>query len=237
MPIHKIKLLNKRDVANDTMVFEFEKPDGFTFVPGQYGGFTLINPAETDVGGVTRRFSILSTPDDNHIAIAMRIQSSAFKRLLKELPPGSEIKFAGPSGTFILHEDTNIPAIFIAGGIGITPFYSMIKHAIKHQPSRQIILFYGNQSSADAAFLQELSELQNSHANFKLIATMANPENSWQGEVGFITDDLIHKHTRDLPSPIFYICGSLAMVNALRATLKSLDINDDNIKVEDFPGY
>lgn len=236
MPIHHLKLIGKHAVAANTIQFDFEKPAGFTFIPGQYGGFTLINPPETDTGGITRRFSILSTPDDAMLSIAMRIQQSAFKRVLKELPSGSEIKFAGPTGLFTLHADVATPAVLIAGGIGITPFYSMIRHALKHQPQRHIILFYGNQTPQDAAFINELQSLQQSHANFTLIATMAN-DDQWQGEKGYISYQLIKKHVPDLSAPIFYVCGSPAMVSALNETLDELNINKEKIKVEDFPGY
>src|SRR5579872_2351374 len=106
MPIHNLKLLERREIASGTKLFTFEKPTGLTFKPGQYAGFTLINPAETDAGGITRRFSLLSSPEDEQLSIALRIQNSAYKRVLNSLPLGSEVKFAGPTGTFTLHEDT-----------------------------------------------------------------------------------------------------------------------------------
>lgn len=219
------------------MQFDFEKPAGFNFTPGQYGGFTLINPAETDAGGITRRFSILSTPDDMYLSIAMRIQQSAYKRVLKELPFNSELKFAGPIGTFVLHQETTTPAVLIAGGIGITPFYSMIVAALKHTPDRDITLFYGNQSPADTAFLTELQTLAATHPHFKFIPIMTNPDNSWMGETGYISYQLIKKNVINLSTPIFYICGSATMVNALNETLNELDVPKEHIKVEDFPGY
>lgn len=237
MPIYKLTLEARQEVANGTIVFSFSKPPGFTFKPGQYGGFTLINPSETDANGITRRFSLLSTPSDTQIKIATRIQNSAYKRVLNALPIGSEIKFAGPTGNFILHDNVNEPAVLIAGGIGITPFYSMIKDAITQQSSQRLYLFYGNQAELDAAFLSELMTLSKTHANFKLIPTLANPDANWQGEKGFITQTMIKKHLPDLSSPIYYVCGSPAMVTALQEALVEMDIDEDRIHVEDFPGY
>lgn len=237
MPIHKLKLIDRREIARGTLVFVFEKPDGLTFKPGQYAGFTLINPSETDANGITRRFSLLSTPDDPHISFATRIQNSAYKRVLNDLSLGSEIKFAGPTGAFTLHEDTAIPAVFIAGGIGITPFYSMIQHATTHQSPQKMYLFYGNQAPNDAALLNELVKLQEQNPHFKLIATMANPDPAWKGETGFITHTMIKKYIDDLSAPIYYICGSPAMVTTLQETLVEMDIDEEKIKVEDFPGY
>jgi ferredoxin-NADP reductase len=237
MPIHKLKLLNKCQIARNTVEYVFEKPAGLDYIPGQYAGFTLINPAETDAGGITRRFSLVSTPDENYITIAMRIQTSAYKRVLNSLPIGSEIKFAGPSGNFTLHADTTVPAVFIAGGIGITPFYSMIKYAAQHRSQQKIILFYGNQTPDDAAYLEDLHSLQSQNPNFTFVPVMANPDDKWHGETGFITHTLIKKIIPDIDIPVYYICGSPAMVTALQETLVEMGINEDKIRIEDFPGY
>lgn len=236
MPIHKLKLLERKEVARGTLQFIFEKPSGFVFQPGQYGGFTLIDSG-LEPGANTRRFSILSAPHDPHLAIATRIQSSSYKRVLNELKNGSEMKFAGPTGTFTLHADQNTPAVFIAGGIGITPFYSMIRHAVETHSNQKMYLFYGNQSRDDAAFLAELEKIAIIHPHFKLIATMANPDPTWNGETGFITYEMIKKHIPNISAPIYYVCGSPAMVNAMHEILNELEINEDRICTEDFPGY
>lgn len=237
MPIHILKLLNRREVADKTIEFHFEKPESLQFTPGQYGGFTLINPSETDAGGVTRRFSLLSTPNDPYLAIAVRIQSSAYKRVMNSLQVGDEIKFAGPTGNFVCHEDLTTPAVFIAGGIGITPFYSIIRHAAQQQRTQSMTLFYGNQSKKDAAFFDELTELQKIQPSFKFVPTFANPDASWQGETGYITHTLLKKYITDIHQPVYYICGSPAMVTALQETLVEMGIDETRIKVEDFPGY
>jgi ferredoxin-NADP reductase len=238
MPIHQLKLIGRHEIAKGTMILHFEKPAGFTFKPGQYGGFTLINPSETDEKGTNRRFSILSTPQDELISIATRAQQSAYKRVLNTMPIGSEIKFAGPAGNFTLHEDVETPAVMIAGGIGVTPFYCMIRDAIQHQSPRKITLFYGNQSIEDTAFFDELTDWEKDNTDhFKLITALATPDKGWTGETGYITHELIKKYIPDLSKPIFYVCGSPAMVSALRETLQEMDIPEDRIKFEDFPGY
>ncbi len=237
MPIYQLKLLNRFETARNTIVLQFAKPAGFSFKPGQYGGFTLINPAETDTNGITRRFSLLSAPDDPYLAIVTRVQQSAFKRVLNTLPIGSEIKFAGPTGNFTLHEDAKVPAVFIAGGIGIAPFYSMIKHVAHHEKTRHCYLFYGNQNEQDAVFLQELTELAQHHPNVKLISVLNQPPATWQGETGYITSTILKKYLPDLSLPIYYVCGSPAMVTVLQETLVEMDIDENKIRVEDFPGY
>jgi len=237
MPIHQLKFINRREVARGTIEFIFEKPAGLTFIPGQYAGFTLINPSETDANGITRRFSLLNTPNDPHISFATRIQTSAYKRVLNTLAPGDLIKFAGPTGAFTLHEDKTIPAVLIAGGIGITPFYSMLQDAAQQQSTQPIYLFYGNQNATDTAYLTDLTQLKTQHPYLHFIPTMAQPDAAWQGETGFITHTMIKKYVPDITLPIFYICGSPAMVTALQELLVEMGVEDGKIKVEDFPGY
>lgn len=237
MPIYQLKLLERLERSPGLMEFRFEKPPTFTFIPGQYGGFTLIDPDETDAGGITRRFTLLSTPQDPYLAIATRIQASAYKRVLNTLDIGQSIKFAGPTGNFILHEDVNTPAVFLAGGIGITPFHSMICDLHQRNQSRPITLFYGMRSIEDVAYLDELQQWLTHMSQGKLIATIATPNAAWKSETGFITDDMIHRHVKDLDTSVYYACGSPAMVNAMRNALSDLNIPIDRIKVEDFPGY
>jgi ferredoxin-NADP reductase len=239
MGIYILKLLDRYEVAKNTIACVLEKPAELVFKSGQYGGFTLISPNETDAGGNTRRFSIASAPEDKHLTIVTRLQQSTFKRTLNQLPLGSNIKFAGPTGNFVLHPEAEIPAVFIAGGIGIAPFYSMIRDAAAKRSPQAIYLFYGNQSRADAAFLTELLALEQQHAPFKMIAALADADadNDWQGETGWITDKLIQKYIPDLNAPIYYICGAPAMVTALQESLAEMGINEERIKVEDFPGY
>lgn len=237
MPLHLLKLIDKHEAGQGILVLTFEKPAGLTFKPGQYGGFTLINPSETDAGGITRRFSLLSTPDDEYLSIATRIQHSAYKRVLNALPLGAEIKFAGPIGNFVLPEDTETPVVLIAGGIGITPFYSMICHAARNHRPQEIYLFYGNQSLQSAVFLDELKELQHQHPHFTLIPTMAQPSKDWTGETGFITAGILKKYIPDLSVPLYYVCGSPAMVIGLQETLAEMEIDAHKIRIEDFPGY
>lgn len=156
---------------------------------------------------------------------------------MSHLPIGSEIKLAGPTGNFILHEDTSVPAVMIAGGIGIAPFYSIIKYATIHQSTQPLFLFYGNQQVSHTAFLQELTDFQNKNPSFQLIATMDKPDLHWQGETGFIDDKMIKRYISDLSKPIYYVCGSPVMVTSIQELLAEMGIDENNIRTEDFPGY
>lgn len=237
MPIYNLKLQNRYSVAANTEAFEFTKPPGFQFTAGQYGGFTLMQPTHVDERGATRRFSFMSAPSDDHLAIVTRLQTSAYKQSLNALPIGSDIKFAGPSGNFILHPELEIPAALIAGGIGIAPFYSMLRDEWQRQSTREIYLFYGNRSAADSAFMDELIAGAHAHKNFHLISVMEQAEENWQGERGYITNDIIRRHIADIMSPIYYVCGAPKMVTVLQETVFEMGIPTDRVKVEDFPGY
>ena len=237
MPIYQIKLIERQVIAQQTIVCHFEKPSGFSFKPGQYGGFTLINPIGMSPQESTRRFSFASAPHDPFLALATRLQDSPYKQALNQLLIGETMKLAGPTGNFILPEDESIPVVLIAGGIGITPFYSMIHDAIYRQSKRLIILIYGNETALDAPFLQTLQMLSKNTSSFHCIATLSKPTPDWTGETGWISYQLIKKSVPNLLTSHYYLCGSLHMVNALHETLNELAIPESQIKIEDFPGY
>jgi ferredoxin-NADP reductase len=113
----------------------------------------------------------------------------------------------------------------------------MIRDCAAKQPQRPITLFYGNQTTKDGAYLNELAALQQQMPNFKLVNALAAPDPDWQGETGYITHTMLRKYVVDLASPIYYICGSPSMVTVLQETLLEMGIEQERIKVEDFPGY
>src|ERR1043165_1137803 len=132
-PIFMAKLKSREEVAQGTMAFHFEKPAGWTFKAGQFIDITLLDPAETDSEGNTRGFSIASAPFENTLMIATRMRDTAFKRVLKTLPLGSEVKIEGPFGDLRLHNNRVRPAVVLSGGIGITPFRSILMQAAREQ--------------------------------------------------------------------------------------------------------
>jgi len=144
MANHQVRLRKKEAIAEGTMTFYFEKPAGFQFKPGQFANLTLVSPPETDAEGNVRMFSIASAPFEDDLMFTTRMRDTAFKRVLKSMPFGTEIKLGGPFGSFTLHSDSSRPAVFLAGGIGITPFRSMILHASRSRLPHRLLLFYSN---------------------------------------------------------------------------------------------
>jgi ferredoxin-NADP reductase len=228
------------EIAAGTMAFHLEKPGGFSFKAGQFGDFTLIDPPETDFEGNTRGFSLTSAPYENDLMFATRMRDTAFKRVLRTVEIGTEITLDAPYGSFTLHNNPRIPAVFLTGGIGITPVRSIVLQAVHDNLPHKILLFYSNRRPEDSAFLNELKEAQEMDPNYLFVGTMTEMEKSsekWGGETGHINKAMLVKYIDDLTLPIYYIAGPAALVSAMRKTLNEAGVDDDNIRTEEFSGY
>lgn len=240
MPVYKVKLTEKREVADGTMAFHFEKPEGFVYKAGQFAECTLINPAETDAEGNARPFSLASAPYEDELMFATRMRDTAFKRVLKTMEPGMELSLDAPHGSFTLHDDMCFPAVFLTGGIGVTPVRSIVLQAMHDNLPHRILVFYSNRGPEDAAFLDELMKCQDSNPNYTFVGTMTEMEKSsreWHGETGYITKAMLLKFISDMTLPIFYIDGPPAMVKAMRQLLSEAGVDKGNIRTEEFSGY
>ena len=234
------RLLSRTQIAEGSMAFHFAKPSRFDFKAGQFAIWTLPDPPETDAEGNRRTFSIASAPFEDQLMFATRMRDTAFKRSLKSVALGTEIRIAGPMGSFTLHRDSARPAVLLAGGIGITPFFSIVKQASHDGLPHKLHLFYSNHRPEDAPFLDILQELEKTNTNFHLIATMTEMTHSqrkWEGETGFINKEMLARHVSDLQEPIYYIAGPPAMVAAMQEMLVTSGIDEDNLRMEGFAGY
>ncbi|MGQ0749808.1 MAG: FAD-dependent oxidoreductase, partial [Betaproteobacteria bacterium] len=159
---------------------------------------------------------------------------------LKTAPIGTTVSMDGPNGEMVLHDDAARPAVFLAGGIGITPFLAMARHAANARLPHRLYLFYANRRPADAAFLRELQKMNELNPNYRLIATMAEREKSaqpWPGETGFIRRELLERHLPDLKSPIYYFAGPPQMTIAMQQMLAEIGIGEQAMRYEEFYGY
>lgn len=235
-----MKLKARKEIAEGTMAFFLEKPAGFDFKPGQAMEVKLQNPPETDGEGNSRAFSIASAPYEPDILFATRMRDTAMKRSLKEIPLGTTLEIDGPWGDLKLHTRDTRPAVFIAGGIGITPFRSMVMDAAHNKLGHKITLFYSNRRPEDSAFLDDLAQAEQQNPNFKLIATMTEMEKSsrpWSGKRGFVTKEMLSESIRDLSESIFYLAGPGGMLTAMHKLLLDRGVNEDDIRAEEFAGY
>jgi ferredoxin-NADP reductase len=240
MPIYKTRLRRKEEIADGTMAFHFDKPGGFTFKAGQFGDFTLIDPSETDAEGNIRGFSLASAPYEGDLMFATRMRDTAFKRVLRTMEIGTEVSLDAPYGSFTLHNNPRTPAVFLTGGIGVTPVRSIVLQAAHDTLPHKVFLFYSNRRPEDAAFLDELIEAQEKNPNYIFIGTMTEMEKStrtWDGETGYINKAMLEKYVGDLTAPIYYVAGPASMVMAMRKTLNEAGVDDDNIRTEEFSGY
>lgn len=240
MPIQMVKLIGRELVAEGTMAFHFTKPDGFLYKAGQFGDFTLIDPPETDAEGNIRGFSLASAPYEKDLTIATRLRDTAFKRVMRELPDGTQLKLDAPYGSFTLHHKATLPAVFLTGGIGITVVRSILLDAIHQGVPRRIALFYSNRRPEDAAFLEELRQLAAQNPQVTFVPTMTKMERSrqaWTGETGYITQEMLQRYVDDLTAPIYYSTGPATLVAAMRNLLNEAGVDDDAIRTEEFTGY
>lgn len=240
MSSYETKLQDREDLAEGTMAFHFAKPPGFAFKPGQSIDLILPAPPDGDAQSARHTFSIVSAPFESDLTIATRMRDSAFKRTLKSLPIGAALLFEGPFGSLTLHGNRARSAVLIAGGIGITPFVSILRQAAQDQLPQSLVLLYSNRRPEDAAFLAELQALAGQNRNFRLLATMTDmgkSARSWTGETGRIDEALLKRIGSELATPIYYLAGPPTLVEAMRKNLNLASVDDDDIRSEEFYGY
>lgn len=230
-------LKDRFSVAEETDAFVFDVAGSdFAFRAGQYVEIGLKSAPYTDEKKDHREFSIASSPGDKGmIMIATRMDSpqrpiSAFKKSMREVPLGTKFKVEGPYGMFTLHENAQKKAVFIAGGIGITPVRSIIKDATERKLPHKVVLIYSNRNPESAAFLDDLKKWELENPNFKLFAKMTDKE-------GYVNAAYIKSAVEDLGNTIYYVVGPPAMVGAMTKILEECGISRDDMRFEEFTGY
>lgn len=234
-----LTLRRRETVAERTGAFYFDKPAGFRFVAGQTMDLTLVAPRETDAEGNTRTFSIASSPNDAELVIATRLRDTAFKRVLAAIPLDSVLQAEGPGGSFTLGPDTGRPVVFLTGGIGITPFRSMLRDEAARKLARPLWLFYSNATPESAAFLDELQQLADAMPSFRFVPTMTDMARSarqWHGATGLIDREILSSRL-PLLGPQYYVAGPPAMVDAMQEMLEHAGVGTDDVRLEEFAGY
>lgn len=235
-----VKLLAKQPVAANTMSFRFEKPERFEYIAGQFADYTLVNPAETDAEGDIRGFSLSSAPYEPFLEATTRMRDTAFKRVLGVAPIGTGVLLDAPWGSFTLHHKTERPAVFLTGGIGITPVRSIVLQSVHDGTGHTITVFDSNRRPEEAAFFDEFTHVAAENENITFVPTMTGMDGSdqeWAGETGHIDAAMLSRHVADLTAPIYYLCGPGAMVKAMRSVLEGAGVDGDDIRTEEFTGY
>ena len=235
MAEYQMTLVDRQRIARDTMAFWFDANGArYEFRAGQHADFVFGSESDN-----SRTFSLASSPlDKEPIMIAMRMRDTAFKTALNATAFGTKFKVSRPRGSFTLHKDVTRPAVFLAGGIGITPVRSILQSATQERLPHKLYLFYSNREADDAAFIEELQGLAAQNPNFTLVPTVTGHKTlAWPYEKGHISRDMLTRHLFLLNRPIYYIAGPSGMVTAMTELLNSSGVSQDDVRTEEFGDY
>lgn len=221
----KLKIKQIRSETQDSFSLVLEKPDNFTFYAGQYLDIKL---PVGDPNGNSRAFTIASSPTEEFLMVTPKRGISLFKKLMENLKAGDSVESSHPVGTFIL--DEGVAAVFIAGGIGITPFRSMIKWAVDQKLTTPMILIYSN-SNDDFIFKEELDQWQKELSTLTIHYIVTSQD-------GRLDKTKLHTIVyKSVNNTIFYLAGSHSFVNNMERILLDLKQNQTNIRYDRFDGY
>jgi ferredoxin-NADP reductase len=227
-----VKVIELIQCTPTAATLRMEKPDGFTFKPGQWGYFTI----ERDGAKVSRSLSFSSSPTEPYLEFTKRISSSDFCRTVEQLQQGDEISFRGPMGNLIYEGGLN-KVTFLAGGIGITPIRSILKYAVDRGINGDKYLLYGNLNMVETAFADEIEQWKREDPGLKVTHVLNDPPQGWDGFTGFIDSRVIEASVPNLSDQTFFVSGPPPMVNAVTGCLDELGVHRDRVFKEELQGY
>ncbi len=226
-----------REVAKGTLLVLFAAADYPAYTPGHYFWVELPDRGHSDDRGLRRHISIVTSPTEPGIVgLATRLRDTAFKRTLSELEVGDEVQVEEPKGSFLLPEDTNVRYAFVAGGIGITVFRSMLRYIADKGLPYDVTLVYSNRDRESTPFLDEIRELEGRIEGLRVVFTMTDDE-GWDGESRLIDAAMLRDHLGDLDGYTFLVAGPPGMAKAVEATLQEAGVPEGRLLTDSFSGY
>lgn len=242
-------LQERVEIAKDTYEFVFKQEPKLVFLPGQYLEWTLPHK-NPDVRGVRRYFTIASSPTEETLKLGVKFakEGSSFKKELFNLSESKAVFATQLSGDFVLPKDQNKKLVFVAGGIGITPFRSMLKYLLDTKQKRNIVLFYSNKTQEEIAYKDLLEECAKSFG-LKTVFLVTDsprlapfvetgpPRLAPLVETGFLDQGKIEKYVPDFKSRVFYLSGPNAMVENYKTMLLKMGVGRGLIVTDYFPGF
>lgn len=229
----------KQEVAKGTLLVTFDLlGQEVDFEPGQYFFVTLPDVGHQDEKGLRRHISVVTSPNDKGVlGFATRMRDSAFKRSLRELPVGTEVDVEPPKGKFVLPEETSRPFVFVAGGIGITVFRSMLRYIREERLPYRVTLIYSNRDRESTAFLNELRELEQELPDLRLVLTMTQ-DPAWEGETRKIDAQFFKDYLdEELNEYTFLIAGPPGMTEGAQHALEEAGVKEENVTAGGYSGY
>jgi ferredoxin-NADP reductase len=233
------KIKEKREVAKGTLMVTFDLlGHEVDFKPGQYFWVELLNPPYDDEKGARRHISVVTSPNDRGVlGLCTRLRDSAFKRSLAEMPVGADVDVEDPKGTFVLPDETDRPYVFVAGGIGITVFRSMLLCIHEDGLAHRVTLVYSNRDRESTAFYDELVELERAMPNLRVVFTMTQ-DPGWTGETRRIDAAMLRDQLDDeLDAYEFIVAGPPQMAQAVVDSLQGAGVPEEQILSEQYSGY
>jgi ferredoxin-NADP reductase len=229
-PSHVVTCTENRRIANGVYEIRFTKPEGFTFVPGQFLMFDV--PAVSDPADLQpRAYSVASHPSEPDILLVVRLKAGgrASEWIEKVLQPGMHVSFKGPMGLFKLRTDSHKDILFISTGAGIAPFRPMILQALRDMPDRRIDLIQGVSLAEDLFWQEEFAALSQKHPKFVVHYTLSRPAGEWKGRHGRV-QEIVPVAVPDITSRCVYVCGNPDMT----IEVKKLCLEQWGVPKEDF---
>ena len=241
-PKKKLLLTLKEKVRLGPGIFDFvfATDTGMKFRAGQYLEWTLEHD-KPDNRGNRRYFTIASAPTEQEIIMGVKFYDppSSYKKSMLAMQPGEKILAGQLAGDFTLPKNPKEKSVFIAGGIGITPFRSMVKYLLDTNQTRDIVLFYSNRTASEAVYT-DIFDQAVEKLGLRAVYTLTDKSqvpNGWQGNVGPINAELIAAEVPDFKQRRFYLSGPHAMVTAYENALLSMGVAQNKIKTDFFPGF
>jgi ferredoxin-NADP reductase len=228
-----------REVAQGTLLVIFDlQGEQLDFRPGQYFWVELPDRGHEDEKGLRRHISVVTSPTERGVlGLCTRLRDTAFKNTLAELQVGDEVDVEQPKGDYVLPEDTSPHYVFVAGGIGITVFRSMLRYIADTGEPYRVTLVYSNRDRASTPFLDELQELERTLPGFELVLTMTQ-DDGWEGESRYVSAELLSDHLEgELGDHTYLVAGPPAMVEAVTGQLSAAGVPDEQVLPDRFSGY
>jgi ferredoxin-NADP reductase len=227
----------KRQVAKGTVFVLFAVDDYPDYRPGSYFWVELPDRGHDDEKGLRRHISLATSPTEHGVVgLATRLRDTAFKRTLSELEVGDEVQVEEPKGSFLLPEDTAAEYVFVAGGIGITVFRSMLRYIADESLPYDVTLVYSNRDSESAAFLDELEGLEQRIEGLQVILTMTD-EPAWAGETRHLDASVLGELVGGLDGKVFLVAGPPKMAEAVADSLIGAGLAEERVLADSFSGY
>jgi ferredoxin-NADP reductase len=228
-----------REVAKGTLevVFDLQGRE-VDFRPGQYFWVELLESPYQDEKGLRRHITVVTSPTQGGVlGLCTRLRDTAFKRTLAELQVGDEVEVEEPKGNFVLPEDTTRDYVFVAGGIGVTVFRSMLRYIADTGAPYRVTLVHSNRDRESTPYLDELRELEQTLPGFRLVLTMTQ-DDGWEGESRYVGADLLADHLDGgLADHTYLVAGPPAMVEAVVGQLGEAGVPEEQVLPDRFSGY